>query len=296
MLTTRESAKENMPELTVPSERQPTVKTPAIETPAATTQYKARMKHFEAATSPDGYSMVVLEKEGITEDVKQDPFWQGKISTRSGVLGQGTRWFKKAERAAAWRQQTSLPDRRYTGGYPAFEQDSVKNYYNAKPLVRSAELKKRGPYQQFINGISYIPKALIVREQPAVKLFTMSGDDPRQPSMEDLENDRKDPWYNTVANNLSDTRSYPRRMQIGNDILQTRGAVDKLNRLRHIKVAAPYGEGIKMSWDPSFDDMQSPKQQMTANLAEHRKKVMDQGIAPHHAAMSAGMGTNPSIH
>ena len=70
MLTTRESAKENMPELTVPSEGPPTAKTPPMVPPEAKMQYKGRMKHFKAAVSPDGYATVVLEKEGITEDVK----------------------------------------------------------------------------------------------------------------------------------------------------------------------------------------------------------------------------------
>ena len=289
--------KENMPNLTVPSEGQPTVAAPP-QNNESQVQCDRKIKKFRYFCSPDGYPTVILDKEGITEDVKTDPYWTGQITERDGVLGMKSNgvpahWFKRAERAAMWRQQHSLPDRRYTGAYVGFDEDKPKNYYNAPPMKRDPSLKKKGPYQQFINGISYVPKALILREQPAVKLFTMEGGDPRQPSMQDLENDRKDPWYQTIANNLSDTRSYSRRTQIGADLLQNRNAVNRLNQLRHIKVYAPYGEGVGLSWKPSAFEKASgssaspggkvPTEQV-ADVGKHRQRVMEEGLTPHHTS------------
>ena len=293
---------ENMPELTVPDERPPNAAAPPMDNESPV-QYDRKIRQFRYVCSPEGYPTVILDKEGITDDVKDDPYWKDKIADRSGVLGQGSRWFKRSERAAAWRQQQGMPDRRYVGAYVAYGEDDPRNYYDAPPMKRDPALKKKGPYQQYVNGVSYVPKALIIREQPAIKLFSMEGDDPREPSLQDLENDRKDPWYNSIANNLSDTRSYPRRTQIGADMLQSRGAVNRLNQLRHIKTYAPYGEGVAMSWKPSAFKKEAPPppeppqyEAPPANVGKHRQRVMEGGITPHYTSLGHHhvLGTQPS--
>lgn len=292
---------ENMPELTVPTKGAPTAAAPPIDNESVS-QHNRKVKTFRYSCSPEGYPTVILDKEGITEDVREDPYWTGQIADRSAVLGQGSHWFKRSERAAAWRQQRGLPDRRYTGGYIVEGEDDTRNYYNAPPMKRDPALKKKGPYQQYINGISYVPKALILREQPVVKLFSMEGDDPRQPSLQDLENDRKDPWYQTIANNLTDTRSYSRRTQIGADLLQNRNASNRLSQLRHIKVYAPYGEGIGMSWKPSAFKKEAPlpppppQYVPPANVGRHNRSVMESGITPHYTSVGQHhvLGTQPS--
>jgi hypothetical protein len=231
---------EDMPDLTVPSKGNPTAKAPPQQNESVT-QYNRKIDTFRYACTPDGYPTVINDPEGITESVREDPYVKKKIRERSGVLGIESDWFTMAEKNAAWRVQRGLPDRRYTGAYVNFESDEPDAYYNAPDVKRDARLQKRGPFQQFINGISYVPKAIMLREQPALKLFSMQGDDPRQPSMEDLENDRKDPYYLSVANSLTETRSFPVRTQIGNELTNSRNAVNKLDRMRFNKIAYPYG-------------------------------------------------------
>ena len=293
---------EDMPDLTVPSKGNPTAKAPPQQNESAT-QYNRKIETFRYACSPDGYPTVVNNPEGITESILEDPYVKKKIRERSGVLGIDSPWFTLAEKNAAWRVQRGLPDRRYTGAYINFESDEPEAYYNAEEVKRDARLQKRGPYQQFINGISYVPKALILREQPVLKLFSMQGGDPRQPSMEDLENDRKDPYYLTVANSLTDTRSFPVRTQIGNDLTNSRNAVNKLDRMRFNKIAYPYGEGIgAKSWTLKRNqDNSSQKISMPHDLNAHRKNVMVNGINPHainqtvNFNFGAGLGTSATV-
>jgi hypothetical protein len=296
--------KENKPNLTVPTRGKPTAYAPPKDNEDPK-QHDRKIDDFRYFCSPDGYPTVINDPEGITKEIAFNPFFEtgvkANITERSGVLGMGTHWMQRAERAASWRQQHALRDRRYAGAYVDPNQNMTGNYYNAKPMKRDDSLKKKGPYQQFINGVSYIPKALILREQPALKLFHMKDDDPRQPSMEDLENDRKDPYYNTVANNLTNTRSYPVRTQIGNELTQTRGAVNKLNKLRYIRQEAPYGEGIGVkSWALKPQEQPKPMPQMMPHdLAQHRKGVMMNGINPHalkNTLSQMGMGVRPSTN
>jgi len=291
--------RENMPNLTVPSKGGPRVKAPPKQNESEE-QYNRKIENFRYFCTPDGYPTVINDKEGITEDVKTDPYISGGITNRSGVLGAGTPWFIIAEKNAMWRQQHSLPDRRYGGGYIEFESDDPSAYYNAKLAERDPNLEKRGPFARFINGISYVPKALILREQPALKLFSMQGSDPRQPSMEDLENDRKDPYYMSVANSLTNTRSYPVRTQIGNDLTDSRNAVNKLNQMRFNKIAYPYGEGIgsapwvlKPDQDDSAEKIKAPH-----DLARHRKNVMMNGMTNHILRDNTQrvLGTIPSVN
>lgn len=289
---------ENMPDLTVPTKGNPTAKAPAQQNESAT-QYNRKIETFRYACSPDGYPTVINNPEGITESILEDPYVKKKIRERSGVLGIESAWFTLAEKNAAWRVQRGLPDRRYTGAYVSFESDEPEAYYNAQEVKRDPRLEKRGPYHQFINGISYVPKALILREQPALKLFSMQGDDPRQPSMEDLENDRKDPYYLTVANSLTETRSFPVRTQIGNNLTDSRNAVNKLNQMRFIKVAYPYGEGIGAKpWALKCNpNKASEKITMPHDLNVHRKNVMTNGINPHAVSFNfgGGLGTSASV-
>lgn len=289
---------ENMPDLTVPTKGNPTAKAPAQQNESAT-QYNRKIETFRYACSPDGYPTVINNPEGITESILEDPYVKKKIRERSGVLGIESPWFTLAEKNAAWRVQRGLPDRRYTGAYVNFESDEPEAYYNAQEVKRDPRLEKRGPYQQFINGISYVPKALILREQPALKLFSMQGDDPRQPSIEDLENDRKDPHYLTVANSLTETRSFPVRTQIGNELSTSRNAVNKLNQMRFIRVAYPYGEGIGAKpWNLKCNpNKESEKITMPHDLNVHRKNVMTNGINPHAVSFNfgGGLGTSASV-
>ena len=289
---------EDMPELTVPTRNKPSAKAPPQQNESAE-QYNRKIDHFRYFCTPDGYPTVINDPEGITEDVLTDPYIAGAITERSGVLGHDSDWFILAEKNAMWRQQHSLPDRRYTGAYVNFESDDVSAYYNAKQKKRDPSLQKRGPYHQFINGISYIPKALILREQPALKLFSMQADDPRQPTMEDLENDYKQPYYLTVANSLTETRSFPVRTQIGNELSTSRNAVNKLKQMRFNKVAYPYGEGIGAKpWilKPSQDNS-AQKMEVPHDLAKHRKNVMMSGINPHALKENTQrvLGTAPSV-
>ena len=289
---------EDMPDLTVPSKGNPTAKAPPQQNESAT-QYNRKIETFRYACSPDGYPTVINNPEGITESILEDPYVKKKIRERSGVLGIESAWFTFAEKNAAWRVKRGLPDSSYTGAYVNFESDEPEAYYNAQAVKRDPRLEKRGPYQQFINGISYVPKALILREQPALKLFSMQGDDPRQPSMEDLENDRKDPYYLTVANSLTETRSFPVRTQIGNNLTDSRNAVNKLNQMRFIKVAYPYGEGIGAKpWALKCNpNKASEKITMPHDLNVHRKNVMTNGINPHAVSSNfgGGLGTSATV-
>lgn len=274
--------KENQPNITVPQRIGPSTKAPPRDNESKT-QVKRKEETFRYDCEPDGYPTVVLDEEGYNMDIAKDPyFYKGdvepSISMRSGVLGHGSGWANEAERSAMWRQQHSLRDMRYYKPFVDPHQTDVSNYYNAKPIKRDPALKKKGPYQQYINGISYIPKSLIIRDQPAVNLFSSAESDPNRPSMEDLENDRKDPYYQTVANSLENTRSYKVRTQIGNELLQTRNAVNKLNNIRMIRVTAPYGEGLGKSWFKKIPQTSNDIPQPPHNLGKHNVNVMKNGL------------------
>lgn len=275
------SDKENAPYITVPQLGGPSAEAPPKDNESKV-QKRRKNDTFRYDCSPDGYPTVILDEEGYNMDIAKDPyFYKGdvepSISMRSGVLGHGTKWANEAERAGMWRQQHSLKDMRYYKPFVDPFQTNVSNYYNAKPIKRKDSKKKKGPYQQVINGISYIPKSLIVREQPALQLFSSAESDPGRPSMEDLENDRKDPYYQTFANNLENTRSYKVRTQIGNELIQSRNAVNKLNNIRMIHIIAPYGEGIGVkSWFKKIPQNDIP--QPPHNLGKHYANIIINGL------------------
>lgn len=277
------SEKENQPNITVPQKIGPSVKAPPHNNESKT-QAKRKEETFRYDCEPDGYPTVILDKEGYNMDIAKNPyFYKGdvepSISMRSGVLGHGSKWANEAERAATWRQQHSLKDMRYYKPFVDPHQTNPSNYYNAKPIKRDPSLKKRGPYQQYINGISYIPKSLIIRDQPAVNLFSSAENDPNVPSMQDLEDDRKDPYYQTVANNLENTRSYQVRTQIGNELTQTRNAVNKLNKIRMLRTLAPYGEGIGVkSWFKDIPKIKDDVPQVPHDLGKHYANVIKNGL------------------
>jgi hypothetical protein len=286
---------ENMPNLTVPNVSQkPTAPTPPQQNESEE-QYNRKIDHFRYDCSPDGYPTVINDAETVTEDVANNPYWTNQITKRSGVVGAGDLWFHIAEGNASWRQQHALPDKRYTGAYPVVGSDDVEAYYNAKPPKRKPNLRKHGPYAQFINGVSYVPKSIIMRDMPAIKLFSMQGDDVREPSMQDLRNDRKDPYYMTIANNLGGSRSYSHRTKMANDIVRSRKVFNKILQSRLNKVVYPYGEGIGAeSWTLN----QMKRQNAPHDLPAHRKHVMMSGIIPHalKSNSQAVLGNIPSAH
>jgi hypothetical protein len=288
-------ANENLEtKLSVPDPRPPTVATPPADV-IDERQMALKEKANTPYCSPDGYPTVILDPDKIK--TYENPYSRGEITTRSGVLwaqGEGEagdeiriRQFKRSERAAQYRTQHGLPDMRYVAAYDYPAQADSANYYNAKMPKPDYRLAKKGDW--WVNGVPYIPKALILREQPALQLFSMADGDPRQPTAQDIANDKVDPEHLTMANSLVDTRSYVRRVDIGNKLQNAKSSWIRSSRIRLIKTQGEYGESL-----PGFPPT------VPMNISAHRKKIMEFGITHHPLkgmARSFSMGsavTHPS--
>jgi len=261
--------------LNVPDPRPPTAPTPAAQV-IDPRQEMLKEKANTPYCSPDGHPTVIPDPS--LKDVYENPYSKGEITERGGVLwaqGKGEegdsfriRQFKRSERAAQYRTQHGMPDMRYAAAnsYPA--QAAPSNYRDVKMAKPDYRLAKKGDW--WINGVPYIPKALILREQPAMKLFSNAYDDPREPSAEDIENDKVDPEHLTMANSLTGTRSYQRRVDIGNKLQNAKSSWITSTRMRLIKTQGEYGETL-----PGFPAA------VPMDISAHRKKIMEYGIAHH---------------
>jgi len=290
-------ANENLEKiLTVPDPRPPSVATPPAQI-VDPRQMMLKEKENMPYCSPDGHPTIIPDPKEM--EVYNNPYSKGEITERSGVLwaqGKGEsgddfriRQFKRSERAAQYRTQHGLPDMRYVAAYEFPSQADPANYYNAKMPKTDYRLAKKGDW--WINGVPYIPKALILREQPALQLFSMADGDPRQPTAEDIANDKIDPEHLTMANSLVDTRSYVRRVDIGNKLQNAKSSWITSSRMRLIKTQGEYGEGLLGFPQP-----------LPMDVSAHRKKIMEFGITHHplkgmeRKFAMGGAVTHPSKH
>jgi len=242
--------------------------------------------------SPDGYERVIIDPK--TEVVYDNDFSEGKVTERGGVLWAGTRQFKRMERAAQFRTQHSLPDMRYVSAYSDATKADPDNYNNKSSETIGGKIdyrlmKKGDPW---INGHPYIPKALILREQPVMELFRMKSDDPRKPTAEDIPNDRIDPQNLTLANDLNEDRSYRRRVDIGNKLQNAKASWIRSSRIHLIKHQGEYGETLpgfpaSVSIPHSASGMNASMMR-PLDISAHRKKVMEHGITHHPLRDMAG--------
>lgn len=251
----------------------PTVPSPPADV-VSDRQQMLGEKNNRPYRSPDGYERVIIDPK--TEVVYDNEFSKGEITERGGVLWAGTRQFKRLERAAQFRTQHSLPDMRYVSAFSDSTKADPSNYNNVKPGKIDYRLMKKG--DPWINGHPYIPKALILREQPVMELFRMKSDDPRKPTAEDIPNDREDPQNLTLANDLNEDRSFRRRVDIGNKLQNAKASWIRSSRIRLIKHQGEYGETL-----PGFPSSLSvPSAAMRPlDISAHRKKVMEHGITHH---------------
>lgn len=278
---------QNMPFLTVPHDKEYSEMYNGKRVPDAPAppqqimsieQMNRQIEHGRTFTSPDGYPVIIPDHEGITEKIETDPYYQGKITERSGVLGQGSRWFKHNEREAMWNTQKALPDMRYVASYTDPAQSKPDSYKTQPPTPHVPQaLMKTG--SRFINGVSYIPKGKIIKEQPAVVLFS---NDPRVVTLDQVESDERDPKHNTVANSLAYTslsnRSRASVLAVDNQLLRSRKTWNRNQRFRLIQSRGEYGEAIPgMSWNDKQPDVLNPFG-TPVDVAGHHKKVMEVGI------------------
>lgn len=258
--------------LNVPSMVGPTVAAPPADVVSDRQQMLGEEQN-RPYRSPDGYERVIIDPK--TEVVYDNQFSEGKVTERGGVLWAGTRQFKRLERAAQFRTQHSLPDMRYVSAYSDATKADPENYNNVKPGKVDYRLMKKG--DPWINGHPYIPKALILREQPVMELFRMRSDDPRKPTAEDIPNDRIDPQNLTLANDLNEDRSFRRRVDIGNKLQNAKASWIRSSRIRLIKHQGEYGETL-----PGFPASVSvPGSARPIDISAHRKKIMEHGITYH---------------
>lgn len=264
--------------LNVPNMMGPTIAAPPADVVSDRQQMLGEEQN-RPYRSPDGYERVIIDPK--TEVVYDNQFSRGEITERGGVLWAGTRQFKRLERAAQFRTQHSLPDMRYVSAYSDATKADPSNYNNVDSLRESGKIdyrlmKKGDPW---INGHPYIPKALILREQPVMELFRMKNDDPRKPVAEDLPSDRSDPQNLTLANDLNEDRSYRRRVDIGNKLQNAKSSWIRSSRIRLIKHQGEYGETLPGF--PASVSMPQSGMMRPIDISAHRKKVMEHGITHH---------------
>jgi hypothetical protein len=279
--------------LNVPNMMGPTVASPPADVVSDRQQMLGEKNNLPYRT-PDGYERCIIDPK--TEVVYDNAYSKGEITERGGVLWAGTRQFKRQERAAQFRTQHSLPDMRYVSAFSDMAKADPKNYNNVEVGKIDYRLMKKG--DPWINGHPYIPKALMLREQPVMELFRMSGDDPRKPVAEDLPSDLNDPQNLTLANDLNEDRSFIRRVDIGNKLQNAKASWIRSSRIRLIKHQGEYGEtlpGFPASVSvPSNAGMMRP-----LDISAHRKKIMEHGITHHPlrgmmgAFTMGGKATNP---
>jgi hypothetical protein len=267
-------ALQNIPQLTVPTSGAGDPPATPCQT-MAIDQVNKQAKHGRTFTSPEGYPVVMLDSEGLTKEVIKDPYYQGTITKRSGVLGQGTPWFKKAERNGMWRSQHGLPDMRYVASFASPSQADPSNYKPAPPVPFESKAQMKAG-SRYINGVSYIPRGKIIQEQPAVVLFS---NDPRVVTLDQVESDLRTPQHNTVANSLAYTslsnRSPASVRAVDNHLLRSRKTWNHNERMRMIRQRGEYGEAIPgMSWaDKVVNNPIRP-----IDVAGHHQKIRDRGI------------------
>ena len=140
MLSKRIAEKENMPNLTVPSETPPTAAAPP-QNNESQIQYDRKIKKFRYFCSPDGYPTVILDKEGITEDVKTDPYWTGRITERDGVLGtRGSRKKKEGKAELSEAKVEIVAEGGFASQAPQDFQDTGNIKLDPPALVRESVL------------------------------------------------------------------------------------------------------------------------------------------------------------
>jgi len=270
-----------MSNLTTPSTGGPTSSDPKANVISAIQTSRAETTG-RAICSPDGYPTMIPDKEGVTKAVRTDPYYQGEITQRSGVLGQGTRWFKHNEREAMWRTQKPnvIADMRYVAAYSSPAQMDTSSYRTEPPAPKVPDsLKKTGSH--FINGVSYVPKSVSLIEQPAVILFS---NDPRVVTLDSVASDMHDPKHNTIANStayVSLSNRSPASVQAkDNYLVKSRQTYDNNLRFHLIQSQGEYGEGILgMSWHCNCKKKQINNPfGNPIDIAGHHKKIGESGI------------------
>jgi hypothetical protein len=171
---------------------------------------------------------------------------------------------------------------RYVSAYSDAAKADPSNYNNESSLTIGGKtdyrLMTRG--DPWINGHPYVPKALMLREQPVMELFRMKSDDPRKPTAEDLPSDLIDPQNLTLANDLNEDRSFVRRVDIGNKLQNAKAAWIRSSRIHLIKRQGEYGETLP-GFPASVSMPQSAGIMRPLDISAHRKKVMEHGITYH---------------